>query len=126
MVDPSRNAIHSFVEVLLSGFARMPGVLLLPYKLRLQPVDVDEVARRLVEVMVGEPGGMLPDFGGPEDKDMKRLATAWLAARHSRRRMFNLPLPFKFARQVADGALLCPDHRDGVVTFAQHHAERYP
>ena len=39
--------------------------------------------------------------------------------------LVNLPLPFKFAREVAEGALLCPDHEDGVVTFGQYLAENY-
>lgn len=39
--------------------------------------------------------------------------------------LVNLPLPFKFAREVAEGARLCPDHEGGVVTFGQYLAENY-
>jgi hypothetical protein len=34
--------------------------------------------------------------------------------------MLNLPLPFQFSRQFAAGRLLCPDHRDGKITFEQY------
>ena len=68
---------------------------------------------------------MLPDFGGPEVRDFKSIAQSWLEARKSRRRLVNLWLPLKGSHQVAAGGLLCPDHRDGTVTFDQYLAERY-
>ena len=50
---------------------------------------------------------------------------SWLAARISKKRLVNLPLPFKFSRQVAEGRLLCPDHKDGKITFEQYLAAKY-
>lgn len=116
---------HPFVEVMLKSFCTVPGVALVPFKFQVQPVDAGEVARRLAAVATGEPAGMLPDFGGPEVKDLKSLAQSWLRARRSRRKLVNLPLPFKFSRQMAAGGLLCPDHNDGVITFDQYLAARY-
>lgn len=116
---------HPFVETLLRAGCRIPGIALVPFEVKLQPVDVREVARRIVEVITGEPRGMLPDFGGPEVHDMEALAISWLLARRSGRRPVNLPLPFKFAREMAAGALLSPDHKDGRITFDQYLAERY-
>ena len=39
--------------------------------------------------------------------------------------MLNLPLPFKASRQFAAGHLLCPDHRDGKITFEQYLELKY-
>ena len=116
---------HDFMELLLRGFSRMPGVTAVPFRWQFQPVDADEVARRVVEVALGEPAGLLADFGGPEVRTFKSVAQAWLDARKARRRLVDLPLPFKFSRQLAEGRLTCPDHREGVITFEQHLTHRY-
>jgi uncharacterized protein YbjT (DUF2867 family) len=116
---------HSLIEFFLGVFSRVPGLATVPFNLQFQPVDPREVATRLVEIVQREPGGMLPDFGGPEVRDLKSLAQSWLAARKSTKRLVNLWLPFKFSRQVAEGRLLCREHRDGTITFEQYLAERY-
>lgn len=117
---------HELMELFLGMFSRVPLLLAAPLGWQFQPVDSDEVARRVVEIVLGDPAGMLSDFGGPEVRDLESIAQAWLAARHDRRRVLNLPLPFKFSAQFAEGLLLCPDHRDGRITFEQYLAERYP
>jgi uncharacterized protein YbjT (DUF2867 family) len=116
---------HDFVEFLLRGFARVPGLIAVPYRWQLQPVEVNEVARRVVEVALGEPGAMVPDFAGPEIRDLRSLAESWLSARKDERRMINLRLPFRFSRQIIQGHLTSPEHKDGHVTFEQHLAEKY-
>lgn len=116
---------HDFVEFLLRGFARVPGLIAVPYGWQLQPVDVAEVARRVVDVTLGEPAGLLPDFAGPEIQDMKSLAQSWLAARKDERRMIDMRMPLKFSRQITEGNLTSPDHMDGRMTFAQHLADKY-
>jgi len=116
---------HPFMELILRGFSRLPGVTSIPFSWQFQPVDALDVARRAVDAVLEEPSGMLPDFGGPEVRDFKSIAQSWLEARKSRRRLVNLWLPLKGSHQVAAGGLLCPDHRDGTVTFDQYLAERY-
>ena len=116
---------HGFMELMLRAFARLPGVIALPLAWKFQPVESREVAQRVVDVVLGKPAGMLPDFGGPEVRDFKTIAESWLAARNDARRLMNLWLPFKASRQVADGQLTCPEHKDGLVTFDQYLAERY-
>ncbi len=116
---------HQLMEIFLRFFSSLPGLATVPFGWRFQPVDPSEVAARLVEVVQREPAGMLPNFGGPEERDFKSLAKSWLAARKSKKRLLNLWLPFNFSRQFAEGRLLCPDHKDGKITFEQYLAERY-
>jgi uncharacterized protein YbjT (DUF2867 family) len=116
---------HTLMELFLGTLTRLPFIAPIPFKLQFQPVDHREVAVRVVEAVLQIPAGRLPDFGGPEVRDFRSLAASWLAALKMDRRMFNLPLPFKFSRQIAEGRLLCPDHMDGKVTFEQYLAEKY-
>jgi uncharacterized protein YbjT (DUF2867 family) len=117
---------HTLMELFLDGLSRLPRLATVPFRWQFQPVDTRDVAVRLVEVVTGEPAGMLDDFGGPEVRDFKSLATSWLAVRKPDKRLVDLWLPFKFSRQFASGRLLCPDHRDGTITFEQYLARRYP
>ena len=117
---------HTLMEFVLAGFSRLPGVMTVPLAWRFQPVDPGEVATRLADAATGAPTGLLPDFGGPEVRDFRSLAESWRSARGVRKRLFNLPLPFRFSRQFAAGRLLCPDHRDGTTTFEQYLARKYP
>ena len=117
---------HTLMEIFLDGMSKLPRLALVPFKWQFQPVDTTDVAAWLVEVVTGEPAGLLPDFGGPEVRDFKSLATSWLALRKPDKRLVDLWLPFKFSRDWAAGRLLCPDHRDGTVTFEQYLARRYP
>jgi uncharacterized protein YbjT (DUF2867 family) len=114
------------METFLGAFTKPPLIAPVPFKWQFQPVDPSEVAARLVEAVIHEPAGRLPDFGGPEVRDFKSLAVAWLKARKSNKRLVNLPLPLiRFSRQFAEGRLLTPDHRDGKITFEQYLAEKY-
>ncbi|HEY1455186.1 MAG TPA: NAD(P)H-binding protein [Candidatus Dormibacteraeota bacterium] len=116
---------HTLMEFFLEAFCRVPGLAAVPLSWQFQPVDPRDVARRLVAVVTQAPSGMLPDFGGPEVRGFGSLARAWLDARHSRRRLVNLPLPLQFSRQFTTGKLLTPEHRDGAITFEQYLKEKY-
>ena len=117
---------HQLMEIFLGFFSRLPGVAAVPFDWKFQPVDPSDVARRIAQVVLNEPAGMLPDFGGPEARDFASIARSWLAARKLNKRLVNLRLPIKFSRQFAEGLLLCPEHRDGTITFEQYLAEKYP
>jgi uncharacterized protein YbjT (DUF2867 family) len=117
---------HTLMELFLGLFARVPGVLPVPYHWQFQPVDPSEVGARLAQLAVEPPAGMLPDFGGPEVRDFKSLAQSWRRARGIRKPLLNLPLPFQASRMFAAGRLLCPDHRAGTITFEQYLERKYP
>lgn len=115
---------HDLMETLLHGLSRVPGVTAIPFAWKYQPVDAREVAARLVEVVLGEPRGVLEDFGGPEVRDFKSIAEAWLTARKEDRRLINLPIPFKFSKQFANG-VLTTEHKIGKLDFGGYLAETY-
>ncbi|ALE05441.1 NmrA family transcriptional regulator [Arthrobacter sp. ERGS1:01] len=86
---------------------------------RFQPVAVDEVAARLVELAMGEPAGLVPELGGPHAYLLDELIRSFLA-RTGRRRLFvPLHMTGKAAAGVRAGANLTPDHAVGVQTWEQ-------
>ncbi len=116
---------HTLMETFLKAFAALPRIAVIPFAWQFQPVDTRDVAARLVHLAGQEPQGMLPDFGGPEVRAFNSLAHSWLQARHMTKRMVSLNPPGKFSRQVADGKLLSPDHKDGTITFEQYLIRKY-
>jgi uncharacterized protein YbjT (DUF2867 family) len=116
---------HTLMEIFLRGFSSVPGLALVPFAWKFQPVDTRCVAARLLGVVNREPAGMLPDFGGPEVRDFRSIAASWLRARRLRKLLVDLPLPMRFSRQFAQGRLLCPEHKDGKVSWEQYLERRY-
>jgi uncharacterized protein YbjT (DUF2867 family) len=90
-----------------------------------QPVDVHDVAARLVELAAAEPAGRVL-LGGPAVRPMDELARVWLRARGRRRRVLALPLPGRLARAVRAGGLTAPDQPRGTGTFEQYLRSRAP
>lgn len=84
-----------------------------------QPVDVRDVADRLVDLAVGAPAGRAPDLGGPQVRTMADLARVWARATGRRRAVLPVRLPGGLARSVRDGGLITPEHADGRITFEE-------
>lgn len=116
---------HTLVETFLGAFSVVPGLVMAPFSWQFQPVDARDVAVRLVEVVTAEPGGTLPDYGGPEVRGFRSLAESWLKVRALRKRLVNIPFPMAFSRKWSEGRLLCPDHREGMITWEQYLERRY-
>ncbi|MCT2587669.1 SDR family oxidoreductase [Actinophytocola gossypii] len=92
---------------------RWSPALLLPAGTRFQPVDVRDVAARLIELAAGGPAGRVPDFGGPEVRRLRDLARAY-----TRRPLLPIPLPGKVIRGYRTGANLA--EKAGTITFEQY------
>lgn len=107
---------HDLVLRLFTVQRRLPA-LLLPAGLRVQPVDVRDVATRLVDLAAGEPAGRVGDFGGPAAHPIEDLAR-----RYTSRPVLRIPLPGAVMRGYRAGANLGP--AEGVITFEQYLAAR--
>lgn len=103
-----------------------PWFAALPRGWRVQPVDVGEVAARLV-TLVHQPAanGRVPDFGGPEVRTLPELAASYRDSIGRRpRRVLPLPFPGATSAALRNGANLAPDHAAGKTTFEQYLAAR--
>lgn len=108
---------HDLVDQLFTSAARLP-VLALPTAIRVQPIDVADVARRLVEVAEGPAQGRLADIGGPRVQTLGDLAEDWMRGRHRPKRLVRLPAPGRVGRALTVGALCAPQHPVDGLTFA--------
>lgn len=114
---------HDLVLSVLRLLARSP-VVLLPAGVSCQPVDVKEVADRLVGLALGAPAGQVQDMGGPQVRPLVDLARAYLRASGRRRALLPVGLPGKTFAGFRQGAHLTPEHADGQRTFDEFLSER--
>jgi uncharacterized protein YbjT (DUF2867 family) len=108
---------HNLVVRILS--AQRPSPFILVPDVPIQPVEVGEVAQRLVELALAEPSGRVPDFGGPQIRRLRDLAALWRTAAGRRGVLVPLVLPGTTFRAFTAGVHLTPEHADGTVTFEQ-------
>jgi uncharacterized protein YbjT (DUF2867 family) len=115
---------HDLILTVAQQMAKLP-VVPLPAGFRVQPIEADEVAARLVELTLGEPAGLVPDMGGPRVYGAAELLRGYLRASKRRRRLIvPLWLPGKAARAFRDGANLAPERAVGQRTWEEFLAER--
>ncbi len=114
---------HNLLDTLFGAVSRS-GLLPVLAGARFQPVDVHDVAARLVELVEGPPAGRVLQLGGPQVRSMDELARAWLRANGRRRPVLPLRLPGGLAAAVRAGGLAAPEHADGVITFEEYLAAR--
>ena len=113
---------HELVLLVAQQMAKLPLVPV-PLGFRFQPVDAGEVAARLVELALGAPSGLVPDFAGPRVYDMAALLRSYQRAIGKRRPLVPLPLPGRAAAAVRAGANLAPEHPLGRRTWEAFLAE---
>ncbi|WP_030017410.1 SDR family oxidoreductase [Streptomyces monomycini] len=114
---------HDLVLRLVKAGARLP-VLPVPAGVRLQPVDVREVAARLVELASGAPAGRVADLGGPEVRGARDLVRDTLRAGGRRRVLVPVWVPGKVFGALRRGENLTLRHADGTRSYGDFLAER--
>lgn len=115
-----------FHDLLAGLFGTLSRSGLLPVLARtcFQPIDVRDVAARLIELATAAPAGHALDLGGPQVRPMEELARAWLQATRGRRPVLAVSLPGRLASSYREGAHLAPQHPGGVITFEDFLAGR--
>jgi uncharacterized protein YbjT (DUF2867 family) len=98
---------HEFVLKQIRLLERIP-IMMAPKGFLLQPMDIGEVADRLVELSLLEPAGRVPDIGGPEVRTFPDLARSYLKTTGRHRRLVEVPVPGKAASALRKGAQLAP------------------
>jgi uncharacterized protein YbjT (DUF2867 family) len=114
---------HDLILTVAQQMAKLPAVPL-PAGFRVQPVEADDVAGRLVELTLGEPVGLVPDMGGPRVYGAAELLRGYLRATKRRRPIVAIPLPGRAARAFREGANLAPEQAVGQRTWEEFLADR--
>ncbi len=108
---------HSLILLVADKLAGLP-VVPLPPRMRVQPVDADDVAARLVELALDGPSGLVPDIAGPETWDVGDLVRDYLRRLGKRRPILRVALPGAAAKEVLAGANLAPDRGVGTLGWS--------
>lgn len=114
---------HDLILTTVQQMTRMP-VVPAPAGMRFQPVEADEVAARLVELALGPPAGLVPEFGGPRAYELRELVRGYLRASGKHRPLVPVRLPGKAASAVRAGANLPRDGAVGRRTWEEFLAAR--
>jgi uncharacterized protein YbjT (DUF2867 family) len=114
---------HDLIFMVAQAMARLPVAPVFA-GFRFQPVDVNDVADRLMQLTLGEPAGLVPELGGPRVYTMSDLLRSYLHASHRHRPIMPVWLPGQAARAHRAGANLTPDHADGTRTWEDFLANR--
>lgn len=114
---------HDLLLRVARQLAKLP-VVPVPAGQSFQPVETDEVAARLVELVLGEPAGLVPDLAGPRVYTAADLVRGYLRATGRRRPIVTLPIPGGAARAIRAGANLAPERAVGTRTWEEFLAER--
>ncbi|MFG1791021.1 SDR family oxidoreductase [Nocardia sp. NPDC049149] len=115
---------HDLAFTAVRTLAKLP-VVPNPGGVRLQPVDVRDVAARLVELTLDAPAGQVPDLAGPMVYRLDELVRSYLQATGKRRPLLPVRLPGKVGKLYRAGANLAFDGAQlGTRTWEQYLAER--
>ena len=114
---------HDLLLQVFEGLSKVP-VMMLPAGVSDQPVEVAEVAERLVELANGAPAGRVEDLAGPEVRTFESLARAYLKASGKRRAVVQVPLWGAAYREFRAGGHLAPERAAGKGTFEDYLAGR--
>ncbi|MFF7249610.1 SDR family oxidoreductase [Embleya sp. NPDC008237] len=93
---------NQLMLTVMGKMTKMP-VVPVPGGVRLQPVDVRDVADRMVELTLGEPAGPVPDLVGPKVYTMGEAIGSYLTANGKRRPKLPVRFPGKAGRAYRAG-----------------------
>jgi len=102
---------HDLAFTMAKGMAKLP-VVPVPSAVRLQPVDVRDVAARIAALALAAPAGRVPDLAGPAVYPLPDLVRSYLRAASKRRPLLPVPLPGKAGRAYREGANLTLEGAD--------------
>ncbi len=89
-----------------------------------QPIAVEEVAARLVELADGRPAGRVSDIGGPQQLTLRELAGQWQSAHGTQKPVLTLWIPGKTIAAFKRGHHLTALPGYGTQTFAEYAATK--
>lgn len=115
---------HELLDAGLNMLAKLP-VLVTDPAIPVQPVDVREVAGRLLTRIADGPSGTIEEYGGPEVLTSADLIAQWQRARGRSRRTVNLRLPGRLGRAFRAGWLATDAQPRGHVTWGDYLQQTY-
>jgi uncharacterized protein YbjT (DUF2867 family) len=110
---------HAFISRVLAFLARMPIVMPVPAGFVAQPVDVAEVATRLLRCLTAGPSQRITNFGGPEVLRLPDMARKWMTSGRRRKPVIAVPAPGRTAAAFRKGYNVDVNSERGSITWAE-------
>jgi uncharacterized protein YbjT (DUF2867 family) len=88
-----------------------------------QPIAVEEVATRLVELVATAPAGLVADVGGPEQLTLRSAIDTWQEAAGTHKPVWTIPLVGNTIAAFRAGEHMTPLPGYGKGTFAEYAAK---
>jgi uncharacterized protein YbjT (DUF2867 family) len=107
----------SIARLLNRALAR--PVASIPKRWVAQPVETREVAAAMARLVENRPGGLQPDFCGPEILSAEHLARTFMETTGQTKPLINLPTPGPAGRAFRAGLHTNPERAVGVKTWAE-------
>ena len=111
---------HGFIAMFIRLQRRFPVILAVDVPD--QPIAVEEVAERLVELVKAGPAGRVADIGGPEHLRLRDAIATWQAAAGTHKPVWMLHFFGKTIRAFKDGKHMTALPGFGRETFAEYAA----
>ncbi len=115
------SQFHQFIRMFIDLQKRMP--MILSINAPDQPIAVEEVAARLVELVDAGPSGHVPDIAGPEQLQLSQAIATWQRFAGTHKPVWTMPLFGKTIRAFREGRHMTGLPGYGTETFATY-AER--
>ncbi len=116
---------HTLLDWMFSGMNQVPLVLPVPTSAKIQPLDDDEMADRLLVALQEGPRGRLRDFAGPEILTFGAAVRPWKRYRRVRKLTVPVLFPGGLAQALRSGLNTAPDGDRGRITWPQWLERRY-
>ena len=112
---------HNFVQSLLQscGADTQPEVVV-PGGIRMQSIDVGEVADRLVLLMEHGSSGQMSELGGPQILSLEAMAQIYVYLRGRQATIRSVEPADELYTMMRTGIILTPAHAEGKVTWEQY------
>jgi uncharacterized protein YbjT (DUF2867 family) len=114
---------HDLVLTFLMLLTKGPFTVT-PRGFRSQPVDASEVAARMTSLVLGDPAGLVPDFGGPRVESSEETLRTYLRLTRRHRPVLPVPVPGRVAAAFRAGGNLVSDGERGTRTFEDYLRSR--
>jgi uncharacterized protein YbjT (DUF2867 family) len=114
---------HDLTLKTVRAMAKLP-VLLAPGGVRWQPVDSRDVARRLAQLTLEAPAGLVADLAGPKVYSLEELQRSYLSTTGKHRIRLPIHVPGKVGKVYRSGQNLSIDGDTGERTWEHFLAER--
>lgn len=108
---------HQFVSDFFIPQRRLP--FLVAPAIPVQPIAIEEVAQRLVELATNTPAGRVVDIGGPEHGTVPEFARQWQDAHDTHKKTWSPRIPGKLSAAFTEGHHMTPLPGYGTQTFAE-------